>query len=108
MAYFPIPYFWGMDDTALDAAVTMKFIIRDCINKIFSEYDLPQIAFRIGLDSGYASIETIGSDSIKQHKDLIGKTINITSKIQSVADNGDIVIGDNMLKRLHNTRRNFL
>jgi class 3 adenylate cyclase len=106
--YFPIPVFWGMDDNALDCAVMIKFIIENGINHVFEKYGYPRIKFRIGLDSGDVTVTSIGSKLIKQHKDLIGRTINITSKVQSVAENNEILTGHNLFQRLHTSRRKLL
>lgn len=53
-------------------------------------------------------VTSIGSKLIKHHKDLIGKTINITSKVQSVAENNEILTGHNLFQRLHTSRRKLL
>jgi adenylate cyclase len=106
--YFPIPPFWGMDDNALDCGVMIKFMIENAINSVFDNCGLPKISFRIGLDSGYVTVTSVGSELIKLHKDLIGKTLNITSKIQSVAEKNEILVGHNLFQRLHTSRRKLL
>lgn len=105
IAYFPVPTFWGMDDNALDCAVLMKFLIERGLNKILQEYNMPSVGFRIGLDTGEAIVTTVGDSSNKAHKDLIGPTINLTSKIQTEANENKIVIGATMWRRLGVHRR---
>lgn len=105
LAYFPIPAFWGMDDNALDCAVTMKFIIEEGINTIFLKRNLPMLKFRIGMDSGDAVVTNMGDVPAKQHKDLIGKTINLVTKIQSATEENQIVIGNTMVRNLGVHRR---
>jgi len=105
VAYFPVPYFWGTEDIAIDCAVTMKMIIEKGINPILKNNNLRAINFKIGLDFGEVSVHTVGGQNIKMHKDLLGKTINIVAKIQSVGEPGNITIGHNLLQRLHVSRR---
>lgn len=105
IAYFPEPNLLGMEDNAVDCAVTMKFIIEKAINKVLNEKGLPELKYRIGLDTGEAIISTIGDVSTKQHKDLIGLTISFASKIQGVAQENQIVIGEFTKKQMHTTRK---
>ncbi len=105
IAYFPEPNFLGMEDTAVDCAASMKFLIENGINKVLSEKNLPELKFRIGLDTGEAIISTIGDISSKQQKDLIGMTVNFAAKIQNVAEENQIVIGDSTKKQMHTTRK---
>ena len=55
---------------------------------------MPELGFRIGLDSGEAIITDIGAEGIKSHKDLIGETVSLASKIQSRAKNKQILLGE--------------
>ena len=105
IAYFPKPSQLGMEDNAVDCAVTMKFLIEDGINKVLVENGLPELKFRIGLDTGEDIISTIGDAASKQHKDLIGLTINFAAKIQNSAQPNQIVIGESTKKQLHTTRK---
>lgn len=105
IAYFPEPNHLGMEDNAVDCAVTMKFLIERGINKVLKENELPELKFRLGLDTGEAIVSTIGNSTSKQHKDLIGLTINIAAKIQSSAQPNQIVIGESTKKQLHTTRK---
>ena len=65
IAYFPEPNFIGMNDNAIDCAMTMKKIIIYGINPILKEKGFPELNFRIGLDSGEAIIKTLGVKTIK-------------------------------------------
>jgi len=105
IAYFPEPNFLGMEDNAVDCAASMKFLIENGINKVLTEKDLPELKFRIGLDTGEAIISTIGDISSKQQKDLIGMTINFAAKIQAVSEENQIVIGNSTKKQIHTTRK---
>jgi adenylate cyclase len=72
IAYFPEPNMIGMTDNALDCAATMKKMILFGLNSALKDRKLPTLSFRIGLDSGEAMVKTIGAESGKIHKDLIG------------------------------------
>ena len=101
IAYFPEPNFIGMNDNALDCAMTMKKMIIYGINPILKEKELPELNFRIGLDSGEAIIKTLGVEKIKIHKDLIGETVNLAAKIQSLADDRQILMGESTALNVH-------
>jgi adenylate cyclase len=101
IAYFPEPNLIGMTDNALDCAASMKRMILLGINPILKQKGLPELGLRIGLDSGEAAIMTIGAESIKTHKDLIGETINLSAKIQGLAGVNQIFMGEATALCLH-------
>lgn len=101
IAYFPEPNFIGMNDNAIDCAMTMKKMIIYGINPVLKERKLLELNFRIGLDSGEAIIKTLGVEGIKMHKDLIGETINIAAKIQSLASDMQILMGESTALNVH-------
>lgn len=105
IAYFPEPNYIGMNDNAIDCANSIKYFILKGLNTILTENGLPPINFRIGLDSGEAMIMTIGSRSTKMHKDLIGQTINLATKIQSLAQTNQILAGDTTIRNAHYSYR---
>ena len=57
------------------------------------------------MDSGEAVITNIGDLSSKLHKDLIGQTISLVTKIQTAAWENEIAVGHTMLTRLGVHRR---
>lgn len=101
IAYFPEPNYIGMNDNAIDCANSIKYFILNGLNKILTEKGLPPLSFRIGLDSGEAMVMTIGSKISKMHKDLIGQTINLATKIQSLANTNQILAGEATVKNAH-------
>ena len=101
IAYFPEPNMLGMTDNALDCAATMKKMIVFGLNPVLKENGFPTLNFRIGLDSGEAIVKTIGAESVKIHKDLIGETVNLSSKIQSIANTNQILMGESIALYLH-------
>lgn len=105
IAYFPEPSFIVMNDSAVDCGMVMKLVIEKGLNPILSKRKLPQLKFRIGIDSGEAIVKEIGEESIKKHKDLIGLTVNLAAKIQSVASENKVVIGETTVTNLYYARR---
>lgn len=101
IAYFPEPNMVGMTDNALDCAATMKKMILFGLNPVLEANSLPTLGFRIGLDSGEAIVKTIGAESVKVHKDLIGETVNLSAKIQSLAGTNQILMGESTASYLH-------
>ncbi|MBI5046953.1 adenylate/guanylate cyclase domain-containing protein [Candidatus Micrarchaeota archaeon] len=79
IAYFPEPNFIGMNDNAIDCAVTMKKMIVYGLNSILETRGLPALDFRIGLD----------------------ETINLAVKIQSRAKSKEILMGESVVESLY-------
>lgn len=101
IAYFPEPSFIIKNDLAIDCALTLRGLVYETLNHILKERGLPIIGVRIGLDSGEAYIETIGSPETKQHKDIIGAVVNLAAKIQAQAKPGEIYLGETTERNLH-------
>lgn len=101
VAYFPDESYVGRHDNSIDCALCMKYMILGGINPILRSEDLPEIQFRIGLDSGDAEIVPIGASGFKQKADLIGETINLASKIEAQAETNSIYIGADTERGLH-------
>jgi len=105
IAYFPEPFFISQNDLAIDCAITIRHLVYSVLNQILEENDYPPIFIRMGLDSGEAYVKTIGSPEAKQHTDIIGAVVNLSTKIQSLGDYGDILLGEVTEKNLHIMRR---
>ena len=57
----------------------------------------PEIAARIGIHTGPVVVSEIGDDT--HHRPLaLGNTINVASRLESVAEGGDIVISETTLR----------
>lgn len=95
LAYFPEPNYIGMNDNAIDCANSIKYYILNGLNAIFFEKNYPSIDFRMGLDSGEASVMIFGP------KDLIGQTISLATKIQGLAHTNKILAGEATIKSAH-------
>jgi len=101
IAYFPEPSFIRKNDLAIDCALTLRGLVYDGLNPILRKKGYPTLDIRIGLDSGEAYIEIIGSPETKQHKDIIGKVVSLAAKIQAQAKPGEIYLGDITERNLH-------
>lgn len=101
IAYFPAPSFITKNDLAIDCAITLKKLVYNGFNSILPSMQFPKIDIRIGIDSGEASILTIGSPDTKQHKDIIGSVVNLASKLQGIATKGSIFIGQTTFENLY-------
>jgi len=99
--YVPPPSFNIANDEAIDCALTIRRLIHDAINPSFVESGYPTIDVRIGIESGAAVAMTVGHASSKQHRDLIGKTINMACKIQATGNPGEIRIGQIAYQNMH-------
>jgi len=101
IAYFPEPSFIAKNDLAIDCALTLRGLVYKALNPIFVDRGYPPIDVRIGFDAGEAYIETIGSPETKQYKDIIGAVVNLAVKIQSLANPGEIYLGEVAERNLH-------
>jgi class 3 adenylate cyclase len=75
-------------------------IIRDGINPILSKHDFPSLAVKIGIDEGENIVFQYGYDKSSQI-DILGYTMNVTSKITSITSPNGISVGENVFKLLH-------
>ena len=101
IAYFPEPNYIGMNDASIDCALSIKYFILNGLNAILSENDLPELSFRIGLDSGEVKVATFGSINSKAYIDLIGPTVNLATKIQGLAGKNQVLAGETTIKNSH-------
>lgn len=100
IAYFPEPDYIGMHDNAIDCATCLRIFIQEGINDVLTDNGYPALEFRIGLDSGVLDIAPV-APGVDDNMELIGHTINLASKIQSVAKPSEIYMGEATEKRLH-------
>jgi len=77
---------------ALECSLAMVYSCKD-INKLMSEYGLPSVSYRVSSD--YGSL-TIAKSSSSTCEDIFGPTVNMCSKINSIAMPNSIVIGGDL------------
>ena len=76
-------------------------IMNQGVNPILNNYDYPDLLLHIGLDYGDNMIVRYGSDKEKSHVDILGPTMNIAAKIQSMAKPQQILIGQDVYDKIH-------
>ena len=90
-------------DNAVSCAKSMIRIMDEGINPILNNYDYPDLLVHIGLDYGDNMVVRYGSDKEKSHVDILGPTMNIAAKIQSMAKPQQILIGGYVYEKIHPT-----
>ena len=88
-------------DNAVNCAKAMIAVVEKGMNPILNQYDYPELKVKIGMDFGKNIIVRYGADKIKSHVDILGPAMNIASKIQSIAEPNQILIGEDVFTRLH-------
>ncbi len=87
---------------AVNAACSMIRVICNGINPILNQYDYPELQVRIGVDVGESAVVQYGWDTHSKngkvamkeaHLDVLGYTVNIATKMTSMAKPDHIVIG---------------
>ncbi|MCA9487576.1 MAG: adenylate/guanylate cyclase domain-containing protein [Nanoarchaeota archaeon] len=101
IAYFPGPDTRGAHDNALFCAYSIKKYLLKILRPLLMKRDLPEIDFRISLNSGTSMITVAGHHRSMQHFDLIGEPINVMKKIQSKAEINSIVVGQSAKSEAH-------
>lgn len=78
---------------ALDCAGSILSIIRECINPVFTNNNLPRISVKMGLDIGISSVILYGKKINTAPIDLVGPSISMASKITSAAQPSQVLVG---------------
>ena len=96
-----IGYFSENDQySAVSCAESMIKVLEMGINPILKQYDYPDLKIKIGLDHGENTIIRYGNNEKESHIDLLGQSMNIAAKIQGRAHADQILIGENVYKKL--------
>jgi len=102
MALFGAPYVGELDAVkAVRAAVEMQRTI-SAFNERLRAENLPPIEIGIGINTGQAIVGYIGSETRLDYT-AIGDTINTASRLESLAQPGQIVISENTMQSLDET-----
>jgi adenylate cyclase len=84
---------------ALTCSRAILEVILQVINPVKAN-ELPEITVRIGLAYGHALVVLYGK-SLKAHIDIVGSSISLASKIASIAQPNQVLVGEfvyNILK----------
>jgi adenylate cyclase len=99
LALFGAPYVGELDAVqAVRAAIEIQRAMVSFNEKQLAK-NLPQIAVGIGINTGQAIVGYIGSETRLDYT-AIGDTINTTSRLQNLAQPGQIVISENTMQVL--------
>ena len=88
-------------DNIVNCAKSMIRVMNEAINPVLNVNGYPMIAAKIGIDSGENIIVRYGSDKKKSHVDILGASMNMAAKIQSMAMPNQILIGGDVYDMLH-------
>ena len=94
-------------DRAVSCAESMIKVLKLGINPILKKSDLPELKIKIGMDYGEATVVLYGNDVKNSHVDLIGPPLNIGAKIQNLASPDQILIGEDVYIRLHDSLKQY-
>ncbi|MEW5908638.1 MAG: adenylate/guanylate cyclase domain-containing protein, partial [Thermodesulfobacteriota bacterium] len=74
-----------------------EMVNREIIKKV-----LPEVRIGIGLNSGQVVVGNIGSEERAKYG-IVGSAVNITSRIQSQAKGGEVVLSDSLYRHVADT-----
>lgn len=78
----------------------MVSVIENAVNPILQKVDYPSLQIKITIDFGNNNIVRYGSDRQKSHIDIIGLSVNLAAKMQSVGKPNQLVIGEQVFLKL--------
>ena len=87
-------------DRSVSCAESMLKVVKIGINPVLEQYDYPDLAIKIGIDFGENTIIRYGDNEEKSHVDLLGPSMNMAAKIQSYAQQDQILIGGEVYAKL--------
>lgn len=85
---------------AVSCALTMMYTTEQIINPFLNHLNLEPISFRVAIDYGWVTISRLGAAKRFNALVAIGTTANVSSKMLSFAEPGDILIGESVRNKL--------
>jgi class 3 adenylate cyclase len=79
---------------ALNCSRAVLEIIKNGINPIFKQNELPEITVRTGLALGPALVVLYGKSLEKAHVDITGSSISLAAKIASISKPNQVLVGE--------------
>ncbi len=79
---------------ALNCSAAALEIVKNGINPIFRENELPEITVRTGLAFGPTLVVLYGKSLEKAHVDITGSSISLAAKIASIAKPNQVLVGE--------------
>ena len=101
MAYFLIKEYNKISHKTINSGVKCAFAlfstIEKSLNPILEAYDLPKLGLHIGIDYGKNNVVLYGSDKRRSHIDLIGSSINLAAKMESISGKNKLLLENRSL-----------
>ena len=99
IGYFPAR---GMTTTnnSIFCAQAMVSVIENAVNPILQKAGYPSLQIKITIDFGNNNIVRYGSNRQKSHIDIIGLSVNLAAKMQSLGKPNQLVIGKQVFLKL--------
>jgi class 3 adenylate cyclase len=91
---------------ALNCSRAILEIIREVLNPVFKTNELPEITVRIGLAYGYGLVVLYGKSIEKSYIDIVCSSISLASKIASIAQPNQVLIGESIYNVLLSSVKN--
>ena len=79
---------------SLNCSAAVLEIVKNGINPIFKENELPEITVRTGLAFGPTLVVLYGKSLEKAHVDITGSSISLAAKIASIAKPNQVLVGE--------------
>ena len=79
---------------ALNCSSAVLEIVKNGINPIFRQNELPEITVRTGLAYGPTLVVLYGKSLEKAHVDITGSSISLAAKIASIAKPNQVLVGE--------------
>jgi adenylate cyclase len=102
IGYFPSSQ--NLDDIVFFGEAII-YVVRNAINPLLLQMGHKGIEVKVTSDYGQHTIVRYGSDSERSHVDIISATMNLAAKMQSVARDGQMVIGKVLYEKLSDDRQ---
>lgn len=100
IGYFPTKRASTTARNAILCAQTMVSVIENAINLNLEDIGYPPLQIKISIDFGSNNIVRYGSDRRKSHIDIIGLSINLAAKMQSLGKPNQLLIGKQVFLKL--------
>ncbi|NIP62815.1 MAG: adenylate/guanylate cyclase domain-containing protein [Nitrosopumilaceae archaeon] len=107
IGYFPEKEGIPIADIAVTCAESMIKVVKLGINPLLKQYDYPDLQVKIGIDYGENTIIRYGNDEKESHVDLLGSSMNMAAKIQGSAFPDQILIGEDVYKKLQSSIKEY-
>ncbi len=92
--------FFIKPEEALNAAVEIREIFKN------ERINLRKFEFRIGIHYGEAVHDNVGNEERREFT-LVGDSINVTSRLESIANSGSILVSENVIQMVNENQYMF-